>query len=211
MARPKKDKSEVNKGIMPIDTVSKNPADYLDYGSALIQYGMVEHEISLSKKKSMVDGEIVLESEETQMAAFYGEAPAIDLSIEQVQYLNMRSVGLSTFAACTLLGLSMAQPLLWDKQEPAGSTYKHCIDAIKEMQTILAEDVIWEKAIYNRNDLMLMFGVKSRRPEYRDNQPVAVERERTFRVMLSTGEYAVDENPKPVIIDMVEVRKELGE
>lgn len=155
----------------PID-----PAMYSDFGSSLIRFGVL-----MMEKKNQEDGTKKLESGEctalvptTSMEGFYdfGLGLQSNLSLQQVQFLNMRMAGISNLDACMAIGVDMATPMLWAEENGLDSVYGCCLDAIRKAEATVAEDVVWDRAIRGNKDLLLMFAVKSRLPEYRDNQPI---------------------------------------
>lgn len=140
----------------------KPPEDYVDYTSALIRYGLLMHEKHGNMDRKALDSGI------DELYGLGGKS--IDLSVVQVQYLNMRMAGMSTVQACKALEIDLASPLFWEEDSGKGSLYNCCVDALRRLEAIKAEDVTWYMAINNPNsNLERMFAIKSRLPEYRDN------------------------------------------
>lgn len=152
MPRPSK-KTE----LIPMDKPSPLPEDYADYGSALIQFGNIMWQ---KNNKMLSDGG-------------EGTKESLPLSLVQVQYLNMRMAGITMLEACKALKISPAYPLLWEEGEEK-NLYCYCVDAIKQIQARAAEDSLWgtvSKDPESCKGNLIMFGMKSRMPEYKDNAP----------------------------------------
>ena len=147
--------------LMPMEKPSMLPEDYCDYGSALIQYGSIKWQ---KANKMLCDGG-------------EGSKESLPLSLEQVQYLNMRMAGISMADACKALKISPAMPMLWEEEGEKSSLFSCCVDAIKRKQAVMLEDNMWETAMVDnssRRDIMKMFLIKPRMPEYKENSPSAV-------------------------------------
>ena len=147
--------------LMPMEKPSMLPEDYCDYGSALIQYGSIKWQ---KANKMLGDGG-------------EGLKESLPLSLEQVQYLNMRMAGISMADACKALKILPDTLILWEEESEKGSLFSYCAEAIKRKQALLLEDSMWETAMQDnssRRDIMKMFLIKPRMPEYKENSPSAV-------------------------------------
>lgn len=146
--------------LVPMDAPSLMPEDYSDYGSALIQYGLLVWQ---------KDGQKLLADGSDGESAVSVPVP---LSLVQVQYLNMRMAGITAKDACKALSIGAMTPMLWEEESGKDSLYAKCMDAFKTMQARQAEDMIWDATINDgspKRDILRMFAMKARMPEYREN------------------------------------------
>jgi hypothetical protein len=170
--------------LAPMEKPSMLPEDYADYNSALIQFGKI---LWQKNNKMLIDGG-------------EGSKESLPLSLVQIQYLNMRMVGLSRTDACKALGISSASPMLWEEESGKTSLYCCCVDAIKRKQADELEDNMWDTAMNDsssRRDIMKMFLIKPRKPEYKENStmvnvPVQVN------ISVDREPYVVDSSIKVV-------------
>jgi hypothetical protein len=109
------------------------------------------------------------------MDKLYGiDGQSIDLTSQQVQYLNMRMDGLSTKQVCKSLQLDPALPMLWEEESEKNSLYYCCLTALETLKAKDLEDIVLEKAMTDndwRRDTVRMFALKRFMPEYRENSP----------------------------------------
>lgn len=154
MPRPSK-KTE----LIPMEKPSMLPEDYVDRSSALIQLGSMMWQ---KNNKMLTDGG-------------EGSSESLPLSLEQVQYLNMLINGIEMEDACRALKISIAQPILWEKENDGESLFKYCSDAIMEIGASRVEKKMWNKIMQDPESCkgnLLMFGMKAFMEKYRDNAPV---------------------------------------
>ena len=176
--------------LAPMEKPSMLPEDYADYNSALIQLGTMEWQ---KNNKMLTDGG-------------EGSKESLPLSLVQVQYLNMIIAGLSNEDACKALSISTAYPLLWKKEGDKDSLYFCCIEAIKEKQADELESNMWNTASTDnssRRDIMKMFLIKSRKPEYKENSPTV---NANVQVVLR-----VDGTPAKIVTDYFGEEEEDGQ
>jgi hypothetical protein len=179
-------KPKITKALIPIESSVIEPEDYLDYSSTLIQLGVLMLEKSLRDDKKLL-GEGVVE-------------PAIELMSEQVQYLNMRMKGIRIADCCKALKIDISAPMLWEEQYDKNSVYAYCIDIIRKSQALMLEDTVWNDAINNDSkDLLKMFALKSRMPEYKDNAVGGGQGVVIVNLKVDNQPYSVDENTVTVI------------
>jgi hypothetical protein len=128
----------------------------------------------------------------------------VPLSVEQVCYLNMRVAGLLSAQACDLIGVDRLSPLYWEEKEGANSLYCKCIEALKLMQAKQAEDVVWDITVNDpssRRDILRMFAMKGRLPEYRDNAPT-VSAPVTVHLSFGNRQYLPETDTSKIIEEM---------
>jgi hypothetical protein len=147
------------------EVTHKNPDEYIDFTSALIRYGLLMSAKAKNGGKLLTDG----------MDKLYGiDGQSIDLTSQQVQYLNMRMDGLSTKQVCKSLQLDPALPMLWEEESEKNSLYYCCLTALETLKAKDLEDIVLEKAMTDndwRRDTVRMFALKRFMPEYRENSP----------------------------------------
>jgi hypothetical protein len=149
--------------IAVIEPERVNPDEYADFTSALIRYGLL-----LRSKRN--DDTKRLEAPDD----LYDASNNIDLTVEQVKFLNMKMAGLTTTDICKKLNISMASSLLWEEEGGKNSLFNCCMEAIKTIQARTAEDALWstiEKNPESCKGNLIMYATKARLPEYRENAP----------------------------------------
>lgn len=168
MGRPKKTTGKELAVVEP-EVTRKNPEDYIDYTSALVRLGVYMSNKAKNGNKSITDG--------TEESLYGIEQQAMELTSQQVQYLNMRMDGLSTKDACKSLQLDMAMPLLWETTADKDGVYACCLTVLEQIKAKQLEDFVIDKAMVDgdwRRDTVRMFVMKRFLPEYRENAPQAV-------------------------------------
>jgi len=170
--------------------VSHNPEDYVDYTSALIRYGMLIHE----KRKN--NGKI-LKSGLDEVYGVNGEP--VEITSQQVVYLNMRMSGLSTKDACKALEIDTMQPMLWEEECDKNSVYVCCVEALRKLEASMLEDKLWAKAINDsRADAVALACLKARMPEYKENAPVVGVNMVQVNITVENQPYVVDTGVTPL-------------
>jgi hypothetical protein len=150
--------------IAVIEPVKVNPDEYADFTSALIRYGL------LIRAKRNNDTKL-LESPD----GVYDVSNNIDLTAQQVKYLNMKISGLTASKICKTLNIDMASALLWEEEGGKNSLFNCCMEAIKTIQARNAEDALWDTIERNPESCkgnLIMYATKARLPEYRENAPM---------------------------------------
>lgn len=162
MAR--KPKTEI--AIKEPEVTWKDPDSYIDYTSSLIRLGVFMSNKAKSNGKAITDG----------VDALYGvEGQSLDLSSQQVQYLNMLMDGMTIKEACTNLQLDRATPMLWEKVADKDSVYACCLSIIQQIKAEELEERVIDISLTDkdwRRDTARMFVMKRFMPEYRENAPV---------------------------------------
>ena len=173
----------------------KDADSYIDYTSSLIQYGILMSNKAKNGGKAITDG----------MDALYGiDGQAIDLTSQQVQYLNMVMDGITAKKACDFLGLSHATPLLWLEISDEDSVYSFCLKAIENMKAKELEEKVMEKALTDddwRRDTVRMFVLKRFMPEYRDNSQTNGNTMVQFNVNVAGKNFEVQTDTKVIEIE----------
>jgi hypothetical protein len=152
------------------------PEDFLDYNSPLIRYGESLYKKSLEGKKLLGDGR--------------DYCAEIMLTEQQVQFLNMLTLGLSNRDACNILKINRAMPLLWSGSEEEDGIFNQCLGIIKDLQADDLEDEVWNEAINNKKATLLkMYALKARKDEYKENAPPATNMQTTIIVKIGGKDY----------------------
>lgn len=161
---PRVKKTEI--AIKEPEVTWKDPDSYIDYTSSLIRLGVFMSNKAKSNGKAITDG----------VDALYGvEGQSLDLSSQQVQYLNMLMDGMSTKDACKSLQLDRATPILWEETAEKDSVYNCCLTILQQIKANDIEDKVIDVSLYDndwRRDTARMFVMKRFKPEYRENAPV---------------------------------------
>lgn len=189
MGRPKVNIKKTEIAVIE-PKVYKSAEEYADYTSALIRYGLLMYQRSLNKDQKLLTGEMI-----DDLYQIGGDL-SIALTPQQVQYLNMRMDGISTKKSCELLKIDQAYPLLWEEEGEKNSVYRFCVEALRLIQAKQAEDVVWDKAINEGKELMLMFAVKSRLDEYKDNAKATGANVVQVNISVDKEPFVVDTNTK---------------
>lgn len=163
MARPRKTTNK-ELAVREPEVTWKNPEEYVDFTSALIQLGVFMSNKAKNNGKAIASG--------TDDSMYGIENQAMELTSQQVQYLNMRMDGLSTRDACKGLQLDMAMPLLWEETADKDGVYSCCLKVLEQVKAKQLEDFVIDKAMVDSNwrrDTVRMFVMKRFMPEYREN------------------------------------------
>jgi len=161
-------KKTVNKelAVQEPEVTWKNPEEYVDFTSALIQLGVFMSNKAKNNGKAIASG--------TDDAMYGIENQAMELTSQQVQYLNMRMDGLSTKDACKGLQLDMAMPLLWEETADKDGVYACCLKVLEQITAKHLEESVINAALKDpdwRRDTARFFVMKRFMPEYRENAP----------------------------------------
>lgn len=197
MARPKVHTKKTEIAVIE-PKVYKSAEEYADYTSALIRYGLLMYQRSLNKDQKLLTGDVI-----DDLYSISGGL-TVNLTSEQVKYLNMRMDGISTKRACELLFIDQAYPLLWEEEGEKNSVYKFCVEALRLIQAKQAEDVVWDKAINEGKELMLMFAVKSRLDEYKDNAKSTGANVVQVNISVDKEPFVVDTNSKIIDAEVID-------
>ena len=159
--RGRKPKTEL--AVIEPEVTHKNPDEYIDFTSSLIRLGMFMSNKAKSNGKSITDG----------MDALYGiDEQSIDLTSQQVQYLNMLMDGMSTRDVCKGLQLDQATPMLWEETCDKDGVYSCCLSILQQIRAKELEEKFIDVALKDpdwRRDTARMFVMKRFMPEYREN------------------------------------------
>jgi hypothetical protein len=126
------------------------------------------------------------------------------LSPEQITFLNMRVAGISPDYACKAIGIDSLSPLYWEESEGKDSLYCKCVEALSLKQVKDAENTVWDavaKDSSSRRDILRMFAIKAKLPEYRDNAPT-VSAPVTVHLSFGNRQYLPETDTSKIIEEM---------
>lgn len=160
------------KPMPSLDDMQLAPQDYADANAGIILLGI---DLCIKNRKGQ-DTDVLLPD------------PV------QVQYINMRTAGMTQKEACTKLQIDRAMPMLWEEAGAKDSVYVQCVRIIKRIEAEDLESVVWRRATTVASaSLERMFALKSRMSEYKDNAPAAAFRPQV-RITIGGKNYDVSAN-----------------
>lgn len=170
--------SEESRLVVPLSSQSMEPEDYADKGTSVIKYGLL-------MALKMRDGKATIED------------LAMELTMAQAQYLNMRANGVMSRDACKALGIEQTMPLLWQAESEQDSVFMQCIDGLKKLEADTVEEIVWQRAMGMGGAVAeRQMAIKARKPEYRDNFQTQVNMITQVRITRNGEEFDTSANYK---------------
>lgn len=110
------------------------------------------------------------------------------LSDKQVQYLSARASGRSVIDSLRDSGVTALEIVLWTDN----TLFRACNEILKEAETVQAEAMAWHVAGSDPSAMAeRAFTIKSRRSEYRDNQPAVPRDQINIHVTIGKDPYEI--------------------